>query len=83
MTDLGSQLGDFLAQLILSGFTLPVHVAAVASNGTHAVVRMDGQAVEFLCEPKGNFELPINAMFVDRRGEAARALIGPSGSIVQ
>lgn len=76
-------LAEALQALLDQGFTLPFCVAAVGINGVAAMMTYDtapnGLAPTFQLEPTGDMALPINMMFVDARGEAARLLIKPSG----
>lgn len=83
MNEMTQAVADALQALLEQGFKLPLRVAAVSVNGAAAVLTYDagrdGLAPTFLLEPTGDFALPLNMMFVDARGEAARMLIEPSG----
>ena len=83
MDDLVQAMAECLQSLLDSGFEAPLHVAGVARNGSAFVVTYeltkDGLEPTFRLEPNGAFALPVNMMFVDQRGEAARLVIGQSG----
>lgn len=86
MNRLFSDYSDSLATLLNRGFIPPFYGAAISMNGS---------LIFFKCEikPAGNLdssviishfeddkaELPMNIMFVDSRGEAARVVIDKSG----
>jgi hypothetical protein len=71
-------------ELIQKGFQFPIHFAAIAINGSViAGVFKDAPAGERRdCEVltkhilDAGFELPINVMYVDASGGAARMVIG-------
>jgi hypothetical protein len=78
--------GKSIEHLLASGFELPIHFAAVGTNG--AVVAGTFCAAAhgrlFECritmqtmEPDG-LTAPVNVMYVDRRGEAALVVVRPS-----
>jgi hypothetical protein len=75
-----------IRQLLDSGFEMPIHFAAVGTNG--AVVAGTHRAAHhgrlFECQitvqtmkPEG-LTAPVNVMYVDRRGEAALVVLRPS-----
>jgi hypothetical protein len=75
-----------IRQLLDSGFEMPIHFAAVGTNG--AVVAGTYQPANhggsFQCQitvqttkPEG-LTAPVNVMYVDRRGEAALVVLRPS-----
>jgi hypothetical protein len=79
---------DSIRQLLDSGFEMPIHFAAVGTNG--AVVagtyRVASRGRSFECQitvetkrPEG-LTAPINVMYVDCRGEAAVVVLRPSAS---
>jgi hypothetical protein len=76
------QLTAVLEQLLGSGFELPIHFAMISTNGsvmagtfTTGEEGLDCRIVaQHLADPRG-FEVPINIMFTDIRGEAARVCI--------
>jgi hypothetical protein len=83
---LGAQIGFALAQLMGDGFKLPIRFASVSTNGSFlcGTITAREEAGGLDCEtpvmhaPDGSFAFPINMMFVDAGGEAARVLItGP------
>ncbi len=80
--DLAEQIAATLDELIgTQGFVLPIHAAALAVNGASLVITYepapDGLVpnVQHCTEDSGIFPFPINLMFVDQRGEAARVVI--------
>jgi hypothetical protein len=77
---------DSIRQLLESGFEMPIHFAAVGTNG--AVLAGTYRAVahgrSFECQitvqtmkPEG-LTAPVNVMYVDRRGEAALIVLRPA-----
>jgi hypothetical protein len=77
-----------IRQLLDSGFEMPIHFAAVGTNG--AVVagtyRETDHGRSFECQitvqtmkPEG-LTAPVNVMYVDRRGEAALVVLRHSQS---
>jgi hypothetical protein len=85
MDDLTHQFVRILNTLRAQGFQLPIHVAYVAVNG--AMMAFTYQAVEgdetWSCtvrfSDEANMVLPINMMYVDARGEAARVTLETDG----
>jgi hypothetical protein len=82
-----AQLADALRMMLDDlGFELPLHFAAIASNGAvmAGTYRLDEAGGELACrvtvEPTDMVTTPVNIMYVDARGEAARVVIGPSGT---
>jgi hypothetical protein len=75
-----------IRQLLDSGFEMPIHFAAVGTNG--AVVAgtyqpathgrsLQCQITVQTTNPEG-LTAPVNVMYVDRRGEAALVVLRPS-----
>lgn len=87
MESLDEQLRDILRTLLERGCELPFYWTMISANGGivggyyKEVEEGEGLDVEFLVshEPDNFFELPINMMFVDKKGEAARVVIDKSG----
>jgi len=83
MEELTQQMAIFLGELIDKGFELPITFASIARNGSVIVGRYtykengDGLDCEVIAEqisPPG-FALPINTMYVDQDGKAAKSEI--------
>ncbi len=82
------QLFDTLVDMLLEhGFEPPFYFAAIAINGSMILGSykpiegsddLDCEFIAWHC-PDGSFTAPLNIMFVDRNGEAARAVLHPSG----
>jgi hypothetical protein len=80
-------LGEILKTLLENGFELPFHFAIVGRNGQmmagHYQADEGGDGLVCSLELEGKkgsaFAVPINLMFVDSAGEAARVVIGPDG----
>lgn len=84
--DLAQELADILTCLLENGFEPPFHAAMLGTNGAGFLVtyedrRAEGEGLKAIVryEPSGPLKTPINMMFVDQRGEAARVYLGPSG----
>jgi hypothetical protein len=64
------------------GFALPIHIVAIGANGSlfagtfNPSVGLTPTAEHFVDDI---FKAPLNVIFVDSDGEAARAVIGPDG----
>ena len=84
MDDVSQHLADCIVQLIDNGFELPLHVAGIARNGAALVATYsagdNGLETSFKLLPSGHFATPINLMFVDARGEAARVVFASHGA---
>jgi hypothetical protein len=85
MEDLIEGLRSALETLIGKGFQLPFHVAAIGLNGSFLpatyVPAEDGlEAQVHSMHGARDFKAPINVMFVDNRGEAARVIVGGAGN---
>lgn len=83
---LGAHMGRFLASLLTEhAFELPVHFVMIGRDGsimggTYAKNEHEGGLdadVTVSHAPSGVLTLPVNIVFVDSRGAAARVLIGP------
>jgi hypothetical protein len=81
--DLTGRIQDLLATCIRHAFRFPIHFSVIAVNGSTIVGRYewDAEKEDVNCtilsehtEP-GELRLPINLVFCDSNGEAARALI--------
>jgi len=74
-----------LRMFIDMGMVQPFYIAAVGAGGAIICLVMkekkdaSGVDCEFLCEhiPEGQLRFPINLMWVDSRGEAARMVLSP------
>jgi len=75
-----------LRQLLDTGFQMPIHFAAVGTNGSvvAGTYRRASRGKGFDCRitaqnlsPEG-LTAPVNIMYVDRRGEAALVVLRPS-----
>jgi len=83
-----AQLGAILSQLLARGFETPIHLAALGVNGSVIACRytaadegtLDAKVIAQHIE-RGSFVLPINLVFVDARGEAARVVFARDGSV--
>jgi hypothetical protein len=79
------QIAQALDELLARGFVPPIYCAAVASNGCMYFVEFYGDVVggfEVQKHAEHNvapgFRTPVNIIFVDQRGEAARVVLeGP------
>jgi hypothetical protein len=84
VVDLAQQLADFLTWLVENGFEPPFHVAVLGTNGAGFLLTYEvadgGLEPIFHYDSRRPLRTPVNMMFVDQRGEAARACIGPQGS---
>ena len=81
---------DVLTSLGERGFELPLHVVTISINGTMFFVRYDADesagnlaATLLTSHPQKDafLAVPINLIFVDAWGEAARILIKADGSL--
>jgi hypothetical protein len=83
LEELTRTLASALEQLIENGFESPIKVAVLPRNdaGMLATYSVADKALnaEFHHMHGGNFALPINMIFVDSRGEAARLVIAQDG----
>ena len=81
--DLTQAMAECLQTLLGEGFEPPLHVAGVAINGSAFLatylVGEESLVAQFRLEPDGDFQPPVNMMFVDSRGEAARLVMKTSG----
>ena len=77
-------VGRILDSLLAQGMVLPLQMVSVGLNGAlmagSFVTASSGEGLEFkqTALQGGDFQLPINMMFVDAKGEAARVLIEQS-----
>jgi hypothetical protein len=78
--------GDSIRQLLNSGFEMPIHFAAVGTNGavvagTHRAAPHGGS---FECRitvrtmKQEGLTAPVNVTYVDRRGKAALIVLRPA-----
>jgi hypothetical protein len=73
-------------QLLRKGFEMPIHFAAVGTNGSvlAGTFRSSRSVDDFDCQitvqPSGveGLTAPVNIMYVDRKGEAALVVLRPS-----
>jgi hypothetical protein len=85
MNELSAYLSECLRRLLDAGFQLPLYLAAISVNGAvlagrYQETRDGGLACDKIAEdmPDGQMMLPINIMFTDALGKAARVAIeGP------
>ncbi len=86
---LAKDFAEILEGLLNREFELPYYFAAISINGSILAGRYEaspggsGLSAEIIAEhvPSGMFVLPINFMFVDRTGNAARMFIGKPGKV--
>ncbi|MGA2318733.1 MAG: hypothetical protein ABSG71_20490 [Thermodesulfobacteriota bacterium] len=76
--------GQILKTLLQNGFEAPLFVALIASNGAFMIGRYDedGENLRWTKLADSNsseLRPPINIMYVDAHGEAARVVINPMG----
>lgn len=83
---LSEKLSEILETLINKGFTPPLYCAAISTNGSIMTFQyefaQDGTLDMKLISshsPEGQFTIPVNIMFVDKKGDAARVIIEKSG----
>ncbi len=79
------EFAGMLTELLSRGFEAPLYAACIAVNGAVLVVRYEwsssheGLDVEMLAEHAMGeglmMKLPLNIMFTDGRGEAARVVV--------
>ena len=83
MDKLAAHIASVLDTLLDDGFVLPIHVAGLGRNGAAVVLTYnqngDDVVPSFTLDPTGPMAIPINLMFTDARGEAARVVIDGSG----
>ncbi len=83
LDDLTAQVVSALEALLEEGFKPPLYWCIVDINGTiiSGIYEYDKDSTSLkahvLCEhnPRGAIELPVNIMYTDSRGEAARVVI--------
>lgn len=88
MMDFPDMLAGFLEELIGDhGYQLPIYWAAISVNGSIFAGAYEQATVGLDCKvfaehsPTGMFVAPVNIIFVDSRGEAARTVLeGPEAS---
>ena len=86
MDFLKEKLNEILETLMNEGFTPPLYGAAISTNGSIMTFQyefaqdgsLDMKLISNHC-PDGQFSIPVNMMFVDKRGDAARVVIEKSG----
>lgn len=82
-------LGKIVRDLLLNDFVVPVHFAAIAKTGFLIAGRfdIDPEAGGLMVTVEGEgmsaepFAAPVNVVFFDGNGKAARLLIDDEGSI--
>jgi hypothetical protein len=85
---LSEELGQCLEALLNDGFVLPIYFTCMAANGTMVYGRyaLGDEAAGLGCDvlasygPDDAFTLPINIIFVDHVGKAARVIFGEDGT---
>jgi len=83
---LSEELGQCIEALLNDGFELPLYFTCMAVNGTMIYGRyaLGDEEVggEILASygPDDAFALPINIIFVDHTGKAARVVFGEDGT---
>jgi hypothetical protein len=86
MEDIVTAFVTAIEQLLHAGYALPMHCTAVGLNGALMHVRYEAAAgalsAAVLADqaPDAGFTVPINVLFVDAKGQAARLLIGGTGT---
>ena len=85
LDDVAIAIGRVLNLFLKRDAKLPIHMVAIAPNGTMGYARYvggdeDGLACEILSEPSGTFVVPINLMFVDATGHEMHAVMGHDGT---
>lgn len=80
---LPESFGRILEILLRNGFEAPLFVALIASNGAFMIGRYDEDGenlswTKLADSNSGELRPPINIMYVDTRGEAARVVINPT-----
>ncbi|OGP93617.1 MAG: hypothetical protein A2157_03790 [Deltaproteobacteria bacterium RBG_16_47_11] len=83
---LETELGKILETLLNHGFEPPLYWATIAVNGAMAMGRyiLNTESGDLDCQiiashdVGGTFGIPINMMFTDRDGDAARVVTGRS-----
>ena len=80
--------GEILQKLLdEKKFELPMYWVSIGANGAFLIGKyvqsVDGETLDcdLLAEGGKDFQLPINMMFVDPRGQAARVLIKGPGNV--
>ena len=86
LNNLSDKLGEVVRTLLEKGFVAPIRCACITANGSLIYVeyqpRAEGEGLEtnVLAEHEvGAYRLPMNVVFVDNEGDAARVLIQPGG----
>ena len=84
-----TEFSKILSTMLERGMRPPFMFTVMAINGAVIVGRFfeadgGGTGCEFVCEHQpdaGNMRLPINMLFVDAVGNAARVVLEPSGEV--
>jgi hypothetical protein len=86
LNNLSDTLGEVVRILREKGFVPPIRCACITANGSFIYFEYrpgpDGKALEtnVLAEhDAGAYRMPMNVVFVDNDGDAARVLIAPGG----
>src|SRR5579859_1226295 len=86
MDNLAEKLGEVVRALLDKGFVPPIRCACITANGSLIYVEYrpnaegQGLATDVLAEHDDRaYRLPMNVLFVDNEGDAARVLIAPGG----
>jgi hypothetical protein len=86
LNNLSETLGEVVRILLEKGFVAPIRCACITANGSFIYFeyrpRAEGQELEtnVLAEHEaGAYRMPMNVVFVDNEGDAARVLIQPGG----
>jgi hypothetical protein len=82
------KMAEIFEKLLEEGFELPMYWVAVSANGSIAGARYetsDGEHLNFVPlvdhSPSGIFQVPVNMMFTDTKGRAARVLFEGPGKV--
>jgi hypothetical protein len=87
MRELIESLSSMLNNVLESGFELPVHVAVIGCNGAFITAtyerRNDELTTTIHSATGGDLKAPLNVVFVDSHGEAARTVIEKDRPLLQ
>jgi hypothetical protein len=86
LNNLSDTLGEVVRILLAKGFVPPIRCACITANGSFIYFEYrpaaEGKELEtnVLAEHDvGSYRMPMNVVFVDNEGDAARILIQPGG----